>query len=610
MAKKNKKTPKKNLIFENRNLWLSAICVVSIIAFSSNFKGEILTFDDNQYFEEYPDIVDLKWENVKRYFTEKYVIMYHPLPILSFAVQYDLHKLNPLPYHLFNFFFHIVNILLAYLLAKTISRKTLVGLIVALVFAIHPMNTEAVSWISARSSVMYSCFFMASLLVYWKYITEAQKHNIKWLGLALMLATLSFFSKANALPLPIVLLLFDWYAERKMNAKLLLEKLPFFTLSVVFGLIALNDSGTQENLNIGSSEFNLIDGLLLSIYSVGNYVIQFFAPFHLSAIHVYPVKDGGTLPILYYLTPVAFAVVAYLVYKNKHNRALLFGLGFFALVVSVTLQIVPSRLFMMADRYVYLPYVGFAFIIATHISNLRESNNVNDQKRSSNLLIAIVIWSLILSVITFSRNKVWNTTESLITDIIEKNHEHEYLARAYGIRAAIKEGNRDSRGALSDLNKAIELRYDEGESYYNRGQIYFRLLQYEKARSDFKKAEKLLGMHFTLANYLGGCEYNLNNYVSSLEYYNQAVELKPDYAEAIRNRGSVYASILEYDNALKDYNRAVKLVPNDPDAYKFRGFVYLKLNNREKACSDLLRAEQLGAQGVEQFITANNCANN
>jgi regulator of sirC expression with transglutaminase-like and TPR domain len=67
---------------------------------------------------------------------------------------------------------------------------------------------------------------------------------------------------------------------------------------------------------------------------------------------------------------------------------------------------------------------------------------------------------------------------------------------------------------------------------------------------------------------------------------------------------------LEYDNALKDYNRAVKLVPNDPDAYKFRGFVYLKLNNREKACSDLLRAEQLGAQGVEQFITANNCANN
>jgi tetratricopeptide (TPR) repeat protein len=610
MAKKNKKTPKKDLIFENRKLWLLAVCVISIIAFSSNFKGEILTFDDNQYFEDYPDIVDLKWENVKRYFTEKYVIMYHPLPILSFAVQYDMHKLNPLPYHLFNFFFHLINILLAYLLAKTISRKTLVGLIVALVFAIHPMNTEAVSWISARSSVMYSCFFMASLLVYWRYITEAQKHNIKWLGLAFFLATLSFFSKANALPLPIVLLLFDWYAKRKFSAKLLLEKLPFFALSVVFGLIALNDSGTQENLNIGTSEFNLIDGLLLSIYSVGNYVIQFFAPFHLSAIHVYPVKDGGSLPILYYVAPVIFAIAAFLVYKIKHNRALLFGLGFFALIVSVTLQIVPSRLFMMADRYVYLPYVGFAFIIATYISNLRESKNVKEQKRSSSLLTAVVVWSLILSVITFSRNKVWNTTESLVTDIIKKNNEHEYLARAYGIRAAIKEGNRDSRSALADLNKAIELRSDEGESYYNRGQIYFRLLQYEKARSDFKKAEELLGMHFTLANYLGGCEYNLNNYVSSLEYYNQAVELKPDYAEAIRNRGSVYASILEYDNALKDYNRAVKLVPNDPDAYKFRGFVYLKLNNREKACSDLLRAEQLGAQGVEQFITANNCANN
>lgn len=622
MANRNKKKEKPNSLHKNRKLYLLLICIISLIAFSSNFNGDILNFDDNEYFEDYPDIVNLSWQNVGNYFSNHYVLMYHPLPILSFAVQYNLFKLNPVPYHLFNFLFHLINILLVYLLTKRLSKGSImVGLLVALIFAVHPMNTEAVSWISARSSVMYSCFFLASLLAYWQYLHSSAK--LKWYIIAFVFALLSFFSKANALPLPIVLILFDWFARRKLKKDVVragaetttfdiipfVDKVPFFALSIIFGLVALSDAGTNNNLNIGAETFSLGQGLLLSIYSLSNYLVQFFAPFHLSAIHTYPLKVDGALPTIFYVAPLLAAIVVFLLFKFRNNRPVIFGFAFFAIIVSVTLQIVPSRLFIMADRYVYLPYVGFAFILATLINSLATSNNFKQKASGKKLATAMVIWALLLAVVTFNRNKVWNTTENLVTDIIAKNNEHPYLARAYGIRAAIKEGRRDSRGALIDLEKAIELRPNEGETYYNRGQIFFRMSQWEKAKKDFKKAGEILGTHYTLANYLGGCEYNLNNYVSALEYYSEAIELKPDYAEAIRNRGSTYASILEYDKALKDYSAAIKLVPNESDAFKFRGYVYLKLNNREKACEDLLHAKLLGAQGVDESITANNCSN-
>ncbi|MGB0429233.1 MAG: tetratricopeptide repeat protein [Bacteroidia bacterium] len=606
---RKKKEKKPDSIQKNRKLLLLLICLASAVAFSSNFNGEILNFDDNLYFED-TDITNLTWLNLANYFTKHYVIMYHPLPILSFAVQYNLHELNPLPYHLFNFIFHLLNILLVYVFAKALSHKTLVGLLTALVFAVHPMNTEAVSWISARSSVMYSFFFLASLYVYWQYITNVKKHNAKWFIFAFGLALLSFFSKANALPLPFVLVLLDWYAKRKFNPKLILEKIPFIALSVIFGLVAISDSGTANNLNIGTNEFTFFQGLLLSFYTLGNYVVQFFAPIHLAAIHTYPVKTiTGGLPILYYIAPMVLAALAVLVFKFKNNRNLIFSLLFFGIIVSVTLQIIPSRLFMMADRYVYLPYVGFAFFIAQFINSCASSKNQKIKKRGSIFINIVLVWALLLAIISFNRNKVWNNTETLVTDIIEKNNEHPYLSRAYGIRAAIKESRKDSRGALADLNKAVEIRGTEGEIFYNRGQVHFRMTNYAKALSDFIKAREIMGNHYQLANFMAGCEYNLNRYVSALEYYNEAIELKPDYAEAIRNRGSVYASILEYNNAIKDYSKAIELVPSDADAFKFRGFVYLKLNNREKACNDLLRAKQLGAQGVEPSIVANKCTN-
>lgn len=578
---------------------LAGILLLTSFAYSTGIDGDILNFDDNQYFEQFPEITNLSWHSVKMYFSKHYVLMYHPLPILSFAVQYAITGLDPTPFHLFNILFHLINVVLVYVLAMAMFNDRKTGWFAALVFGIHPMGTEAVTWISARSSVMYTCFFLASLIYYTRY-NKGSKITVSYV-LSLCCFALALFSKANALPLPGLLLLIDWYEKRPLSRKLILEKLPFLALSVLFGVIALSDSGTSDNLLKGSTTYTILDGLMMSAYSLSFYLVQYFAPIHLSAIHVYPVGTG--LPVLFYLSPVLLIGLGALLWKFKTHRRLVFGVGFFAIVVAVTLQVIPSRLFMMADRYTYLPYAGISMALA-HL--------IWAKKGSQKPLLGYLVggWILILVVVTYQRNKVWDNTYDLVSDIIKKNESHPYLARAYAIRAGIREKEKNDRsGAVADYNKAIALRPQQGITYFGRGQLLFRMGRYQKAKADFLKSEELSGPNVISSNFLGGCEFNLKNYQAALSHYSRAISLDSNFAEAFKNRGSVYGQLKQFELAEKDLTQSIKLVPNDPNSVKFRALVYLNLNNREKACRDLLRAKLLGAKGVDDLIAKNACEN-
>ena len=582
---------------------MAAILLLSVVVYSSSLDGEILNFDDNQYFDEYPEITDLSWENTKLYFGKHYVLMYHPLPILSFAVQYQLSGLDGTPYHWVNLLFHLLNVLLVYVLGKQILKRPEAALIATLIFAVHPMNTEAVSWISARSSVMYSFFFLASLITYLQFIRAESKKPV-WFVVSLVLFALSLFSKVNAAPLPFVLLLFDWFERRKFRSAVILEKLPFLALAIGFGLFALQNAGTTDNLNLGSSQFSFFEGILLSTYSLGFYLIQFFVPMHLSAIHVYPAEGLGPL---FYASPLLLAGLSWVVWRLRRERIVLLGMGFFLIIIAITLQVIPSRLFMMADRYCYLPYVGFALIIAHLVVNkpLRQLHN------KGYLQPLVLVWCLILAVATHQRNKVWTNTFDLVTDIIDKNSDHEYLARAYAIRAQHYQRLGRANEAIEEYSKALEMDAEDVTTYYNRGKLRFDTRQYKAAEKDFKRALELGGPDHIAAhqshNFLGGIAFNQNQLQLALKHYENAIHCDSTFAEAYRNRGAIFGQQQAFDKALLEYNNAIAMDEQHPDGYKFRGIVYLKLNMRNEACEDLLAAKLKGAKGVDDLIAKNNC---
>src|SRR5690606_38179314 len=129
-----------------------------------------------------------------------------------------------------NYIFHAINIVLVFFFIKELSGNEKVSLLTALLFAIHPMGVQSVGWISERKNVLYTVFFLLSLIQYIKYLKfqKCKAYVFAWIFFVL-----SVTAKWAAYPLPVVLLLLDWFYDRKFSAKLIAEKLPYFAVPVI-----------------------------------------------------------------------------------------------------------------------------------------------------------------------------------------------------------------------------------------------------------------------------------------------------------------------------------------------------------------------------------------
>ncbi len=574
---------------------LAGILLLTLMAYSNIFNNEILNFDDNEYFANYPEIVNFRLSHIKTYFSNYYVLMYQPLPILTLALSYKFFGLQPNAYHVLNLIFHLANILLVYFFVKKLTIKE-TAFISALFFAVHPMNVEAVTWISARSSSMFVFFYLSSLICYLNYSKSGFK--LRLLLYCGFLFLFSLLSKAHAVTLPLVLFIIDYFNKRKLDMRLIIEKIPFFLLSLVFGIIAISDTSTTGNILRGLEKFTLFDNIFLLAYSVSFYLFKFFAPLSLCSVYVYPEKINGSLPWEFYIAPVLILCVIFLIIRyRKTHRFLTFGSLFFIVSISLTLQIIPSRLFIVADRYSYLPYLGFFIIIGELYAR------INKKAFKNIITISFIIIGIIFSSLTWQRNKVWANDFTLSSDIINKNPEVPYIARAFGVRANYY------LNRLSNIDKAME-NYDiallldttDAISFYNRGYLKDKLSDYKGVIEDMSRASQLGLENHLLYNFLGAAYYHENNIPKSIECFEKAVILNPDYIESYNNLGAIYGSIMDIDKANYYTDKALSMQAHNTESLRNKGIIYFKQSNLIEACKYWNMAKSYGAQNVDDLL--------
>jgi hypothetical protein len=199
-----------------------------------------------------------------------------------------------------------------------------------LLFGIHPLHVESVAWASELKDLLYTFFFLASYIFYLKYI---KSNRNKFLFYALLLFLFSLFSKAMAASLPLLLLLTDYIKGRKINMKILLEKLPFFILAIIFGLVAIYAQKSSHAIQ-DISTFTFPQRIIFASHSFISYLIKLLAPVHLSAYYPYPVKSGDHLPSQYYIYLLLFlSFIAFVIYSIRFSKKILFGIGFFAITI-------------------------------------------------------------------------------------------------------------------------------------------------------------------------------------------------------------------------------------------------------------------------------------
>jgi len=505
---------------KTRVISLTAILLFTIIIFSNSINSDILYgWDDGEYVTN----EDIQNFNLNKFFSSYYLGMYQPLAVLSLSINYNLSETNPVPYHTTNLLLHLINIALVFLLFSKISKRIEVTIIVTLLFAIHPMHVEAVSWIATRSSGLYSLFYLASLIFYWNYL---QNKSIVNIILSLMFFALSCFSKSMAVTLPLVLVLCDYIYKRKFDRKAILEKIPFFIISIIFGYISINAASEYGHIKNLTVDYSIIDRVVLFIYSIVFYIVKLFAPVNLSAVYAYPVKDAGFLPWQYYFAVVVFAFLVFNVIKSgKFKKEVHFGMLFFIITISIVLPLVWSRMLMLADRYTYLPYLGIFFIIGQFYIKVMDGQHKLLRKYKTQVVVVLIAWFIFLSGSTYQRNSVWKSAVTMITNVIENDRSDVDVSIGYFFRGNILDLNRDYQGALKDFSEAIKLNPSYTMAYNNRGIIKGSLQDFEGALEDF----------------------------------NKAVELEPEYADAIYNRGNAKYYLNQAEEACKDWQRATKL---------------------------------------------------
>ncbi|MDO8805943.1 MAG: tetratricopeptide repeat protein [Elusimicrobiota bacterium] len=596
---------------------LSGILLLTFIVFSNTLGNDFIkTSDEGPYILTNSHVRGITPQNISAIFSAAPAGMYSPLTIFSYAIDYRIGGYNPRIYHLTSVLYHLLNVALVYFLIFLVSKRKMAAALAAALFAIHPMHAQSVNWIAQRKDLVYSFFYLSSLICYALYLEK--KLPKKYLLLTLLFYILSLFSKPAAVTLPLLLLVFDYYYARKMDKRAVLEKIPFFVLSVIFaGILFLPFVTANANQNYIPS-YNLAERILAFSYSLMFYVCKLFAPFNLHVFHGWPLKTNGRFPGIYYLMPVlavlcaALVVLAIKKFKDQ-KKNLVFGISFFIAAISIVLQIKPFGPVIVADHYTYIPYIGFFFIGAMLLSNLieRKDRAGNGSGWSAwpqaSAISGVILLICFFSSLTYQRNAVWKNDYTLLTDSIskdptvsfaysnlgsveqEKNDFKSALAHynkaielnpeiyeAYSNRGALRYTLKDFNGALADYNQSIEMRPEYYMPYNNRGVLRFDLSDIKGAVQDYEKAIQLKPSYSVVYYNMGNLKYTAGEKAEAVKYYTKAIELDPFYANAYHNRGVVKMEAQDYQGALEDFNAAIKIKPDYAQAINNRQFLLTK----------------------------------
>ncbi len=537
---------------------IGAVLLLTFIAYIPSLSADFVTWDDGDYVVN--NFMIRNFVNISKFFTTPIQGNYHPLTMMSLAFNYALSGANASSYHLINILFHLLNTFLVLRFILLLSKGNHVAAIaVALLFGVHPMHVESVAWVAERKDVLYSFFFLLGMIFYLRFIVDAKPLNYV---LVLFFFILSLASKPAAIIFPAALFALDFYRQRKISAKLILEKIPFLLFSLIFAYLALHGQ-TNVGAVDKANAFPLGSRILFAAYGYMMYFFKMVLPINLAAFYPFPPINVG-LPMIYFLSPLFFVATAILCFVTwKKEREITFGFGFYLINLLLVLQFFIVGSAVIADRYTYMPYLGLFFIVGIYLSR-KKLFNIH-----FNPYIVIMILGFVLTFLSYNQAATWKNSKTLWDQAVKAYPSATaYINDAIQLR---KEGKRDS--ALAYYNIALKMNKQAHDGFCNRGNIYF----------------------------------DMGNDSLALQDYNQCLSINPNYVGALDNRGALYAREGRNELALTDLNRALALDTGYKMSYKNRGVALMNSGHHEEAIKDFIKFLTYEPKNAEIFNSLGVC---
>ncbi|MEN8253445.1 MAG: tetratricopeptide repeat protein [Patescibacteria group bacterium] len=545
------------------------LLIIVILAFLiySNILTAPFLFDDERSITNNPTTQNLDasirnfFPNNTRYLTQ-----------LSFAINFSSAKQNTFPYHLTNLLIHILATTLVWQLSSLLlSSKVLkksqlnkskekISFFIALIFLTHPIQTQAVSYISQRSASMSALFYLSTVYFYLKARLSKQK---EFFFLSLISGIAGFYSKASVFSLPIMLLSLEYFffAKKQYKTKFILAAFGLLASLAIIGFTIIDKSESQRiKISPLGEEITSYNYALTQSRVMVKYIQLLFLPVRQSADYYFPVSNSLADPAVVISSIILLSVLLIACYKSNKYPLLTFSVFWFFIALSVESSILPIDDVIFEHR-LYLPMFGFALFFSVGFWYLLKYLQKMDLYK--NLIYLLIV---IYSLLTFNRNFVWTNEVKFWSDVIKKAPRK---AKGYGALGVAYDRIGKTDEAIKYYEKTLELNPGLGDLY--------------------------LKLH----NNLGFSKSKQGKYDEAVEHYHKVLEVNPNFIQTHINLAQLYVANSKYEKAIVQLEKAAKIKPNTHSIYHNLGVAYVEIENYEKAEKYFLKAYKINPNSLQ-----------
>jgi tetratricopeptide (TPR) repeat protein len=555
------------------------LAAISLAVFGQTIRYDFVNFDDDLYIYNAPAIqAGLTIKGMALAFTSPHARNWHPLTTISHMLDCQLYGLKAGGHHATNIVLHTIAVLLLFRVLRQMTGAVWKSVVVAALFAVHPLHVESVAWVSERKDVLSAVFFLLMLNAYVRYARAAS--ITRYLAVAVLFAA-GLMSKPMLVSAPVVLLLLDYWPlrrfeqpsatkrkatilkpgnQRRIIQRLFLDKIPLLVLSagacVITFILQKRATGAIPPLPFPWRLQNAFASYVI-------YVWETLWPTRLAVFYPHP---DNTLAIWEVILAIGFLLaitVAAIVFRSKRPYLFTGWFWYLGMLVPV-IGLVQVGEQGHADRYTYLPHIGLFLLAVWLVADLTAVR----RSRSRFAVATAVVIIVALAWAAFIQTSYWRNSETLWTHALAVTSDNDVAHNNLGY-LCVDRGELDK--AISHFETALRIRSGKPDTHYDVGSAF---VQMNLADALARKGQS----------------------DEAMVHYEEAIKLQPNYADAYYNRGNVLFAKGRIDEAVADWEKTLQIQPNDADAHTCLGNALLRQGSPKEAIAHYERALALAPE--------------
>ncbi len=517
---------------------------------------------------------------------------YLPLTYSGFWLEHRLWGTNPLGYHLVSVVLHAINAFLLWLLLRQLSIPG--AWLGAMLFAVHPVATSSVAWISEQKNLWGLLFALVSSLMYLRFEASGCR---RWYVLSVICFMAALLGKTSVVMMPCLILAYEWRRAGTLRMKDVGRVAPFFLASLILGLVTVwfqvHRGIAGEHIPIG----NFLERLVAAGYVARFYLGKALAPLNLSMI--YPRWDYVQMT---WLPGAALVGLFALLWRYRRgwewSQACWLALGCYVLILTPVLGFVPMafmRFSLVADHLQYPALPALTALVGA----------MTAWAISRHRAVVIAAGTAIATLIflTMQQAGTYRDDETLWRETIRMNPEawvaHINLGSALADRGQVDD-------AVAHFQKVLQIKPDSVDAHNNLGLALAGRGQIDEAIAHYQKAFQIKSNSVDAHNNLGLALAGRGQVDEAIAHYRKALQIKPDSAKTHNNLGEVLSAHGQVDEAIAHYLKALEINPDYVDAHNNLGNAFDSRGQVAEAISHYRKALQINPDNVDAHYNLGN----